>query len=91
MRPLGDHHGVAASDGGVPVLHELSVRGRLVVAGADPVVVAIGLDGVRGFAVTQLVECPAFPGLVLAAVLGQLDRDAAVDERAEGSAGLELG
>ena len=42
-------------------------------------------------AVAELVERRALPGVDLAVVLGQLDREAAVDEPAERAAGLELG
>ena len=44
-----------------------------------------------GVAVAELVERGALPRVDLAVVLGQLDREAAVDEAAEGAAGFELG
>ena len=44
-----------------------------------------------GAAVAELVERGALPGVDLAVVLGQLDREAAVDEPAERAAGFELG
>ncbi len=44
-----------------------------------------------GAAVTEVIERAALPSVALAVVLGQLDRQPAVHEAAEGAAGLELG
>ena len=57
----------------------------------DAVVRLVEGDRLLGAAVAEVVERGALPGVDLAVVLGQLDREAAVDEPAERAAGLELG
>ena len=71
----GEHHRVIAlCPSGPPVGNQKRLRiGRRVTDG-DATVVAVGVEGERGVAVAELVECFAFPFFVLASVVAEFDR-----------------
>jgi hypothetical protein len=57
----------------------------------DAVVAEVLAERVLGFAVAELVESIAFPGVDLPDVVPQLERKPTLHERAEGAARLEFG
>jgi hypothetical protein len=90
----GDHHPRIAGPGAVvslpPVRHEPVVDllgGR---GGGDPPVRVERRYGGSGVAVAKLIEWVAFPWLVLAAVVGQLDGAEARRQPSEHPAGVDL-
>ena len=88
---LGEHHRPREIPGGPPVGDEPLARSLWGALDVDAVVRLVAGERLLGAAVAELVERGALPRVDLAVVLGQLDREAAVDESAERAAGFELG
>ena len=74
-----------------PVLEQGQGGGRLAVGGHHPVVGPVGGHGLLDQAGADQLQGLAFPGLVLAAVLGQLAGAEAETEGAEAAAGVDRG
>ena len=88
----GEHHRVVAlCPSGPPVGDQERLRVGRRVADGDAAVVAVGVEGERRVAVAELLECFAFPFLVLASVVAEFDRGLPRDESGEQSAGCDLG
>jgi hypothetical protein len=92
---LGEcHHqrGAGSGLGGGPPVGDEGVSGRLGGVGEGDAL-PVSVDGDRGgdIAVTYLGERLSFPGVVLTAVLGELDGRGAPGELGEGAASVDLG
>ena len=71
----GEHDGVlTANDGGPPVAEQECFGVVGVGADRDAPVFLVGVEGFGGVAITQVAQGIAFPFLLLAAVVVQLDR-----------------
>jgi len=86
-----EHHRAGRVASRPPVRDQPGSRALRGVLDVDAVVRLIADDRPLCVALTQLVKRGALPAADLAVVLGQLDRQAAIDESAERAAGFELG
>lgn len=88
---LGDHHRPFRVTGLPPVGDEALARTLSRVVDTDPVVGLVERERPGRPSLTEVVERGPFPGVDLASILRQRDRQAAMDEAAERAACLELG
>jgi len=88
--PVGDHDRRLGIVRRPPVADKTVVRRVGVALDHDPVVSVVQRERLVGPPFPEVLERHALPDVDLAAILGQLDREAALDEPAERAAGLDL-